>query len=86
MNGIIILKKYFQSFGILSDDDIEDLVKNVLSQTLNKGEYFLKHGDTSKHVGFIVTGMLRSFYLSANGEDVTYCITFPNNMITSYAS
>lgn len=29
---------------------------------------------------------MRSFYVSAKGEEITYCITFPNNLMTAYSS
>ncbi|WP_236848489.1 Crp/Fnr family transcriptional regulator [Chryseobacterium glaciei] len=37
-------------------------------------------------MAFVLTGIFRSYYISDKGEEITYCITFPNNLVTAYSS
>lgn len=80
------IKTFLKSFEILTTNDIEDFVKLLTKKHLNKSDYFIKEGETCKHVTFVISGILRSFYTSEKGEENTYCIIFPNNFMTAYSS
>ena len=80
------IKEYFKSFNILTDSEIEDLIQRSVKRELNKADYFIKEGEICKEVAFIVSGTFRSFYVSKEGDEITYCITFPNNLMTAYSS
>ena len=47
---------------------------------------FIREGETCKSVAFVLSGILRSYYTSDKGDDITYCITFPQNFMTAYSS
>lgn len=81
-----MIKNYLQSFNILTDDEIENLVQVTTKKYLNKADYFIRQGEICKEVAFVLNGTFRSFYISDKGEEITYCITFPNNLITAYSS
>lgn len=55
-------------------------------RTLDKNEYFVKEGEKCKEIAFIQSGIFRSFYISEEGKDMTYCFRFPNDLIASYSS
>lgn len=80
------LKSHLQSFNILSDREIEDFIAASTTKHLDKLEYYIKEGETCNSVTFVVSGILRSYYTSDKGDDITYCITFPNNLMTAYSS
>jgi len=80
------LKYFLQSFNVLSEAEIDDFIKLTSLKILKKGEYFIKEGETCKHVAFVLSGGLRSYYISDKDEDITYCITFPNNFMSAYSS
>lgn len=81
-----MLKSYLQSFGLLTDDEIDNLISLSTKRHLEKMDYFVRQGEVCKEVAFILKGSLRSFYISDKGEEVTYCLLFPNNFITAYSS
>ncbi|WP_310555169.1 Crp/Fnr family transcriptional regulator [Flavobacterium sp.] len=81
-----MIKNYLKSFNILTDDEIGNLIHLSTKRVLNKADYFIREGETCKDVAFILSGTLRSFYISDKGEEITYCITFPNNLMTAYSS
>ena len=80
------IKNYLKSFNVLTDDEIENLILVTTKRDLNKVDYFIRQGETCTEVAFILSGIFRSFYISDKGEEITYCITFPNNLITAYSS
>lgn len=80
------LKKYLESFQILTEEEICLFESLVLPKQLKKDEYYIQEGKVSQNVSFVHSGLLRSFYYNSNGEDVTYCFTFSNSFITAYSS
>lgn len=77
---------FLQALNILSDDEINQVEKHLITRTLQKGEYFIREGKECQEVAFIKSGILRSYYTKDNGEEITYCITFSNTMMTAYSS
>jgi len=58
------MRDYLKSFNILSDDEIDLFESKLIRKILKKSDYFIKEGRTSKEVGFVVSGLFRSFYYS----------------------
>lgn len=81
-----MLKAYLESSGMLTQQEINACMEGVKSRTLNKLDFFVKEGDPCREVAFITSGVFRSYYRKADGEEVTYCILFPGQFIASYAS
>ena len=81
-----MIKNYLKSFNVLTDDEIENLILVTTKRDLNKADYFVRQGETCKEVAFVLSGTFRSYYISDKGEEITYCITFPNNLMTAYSS
>lgn len=79
-------KRFLASFNILSSKEIDEFVSYATVKHLDKSDYFIRQGETCKSVAFVESGMLRSFYASEKDEEMTYCITFPNNFMTAYSS
>lgn len=81
-----MIKEYLASFHVLTNDEIEEFLQLGTKRVLNKLDYFIREGETCKEVAFILSGMFRSFYFSNKGEEITYCISFPNSFMTAYSS
>ena len=80
------IKAFLQAFKVLTNDEIDTFINLTTKKNLNKGDYFIREGETCKNVTFVISGTLRSYYTSDKGEETTYCITFPNNFMTAYSS
>jgi CRP-like cAMP-binding protein len=80
------MRNYLKSFNILSNEDIDLFESRVIRKTLKKDNYFIQKGKTSKEVTFVVSGLFRSFYYSSSEEEVTYCFTFSNTLLSAYSS
>lgn len=81
-----MLRAFLQSFNLLNETDIKLCESMVTTKTIKKGAYFIEQGSISKEIGFITSGIVRSFYLSSTSEEVTYCFRKPNMFVTAYAS
>lgn len=80
------LKGYLHSFDFLSSSEIIEFCEEVRAKELKKGEYFITEGKVCKEVVFVVSGILRSYYTDKNGDEFTYCLTFPGTFMTAYTS
>lgn len=80
------MRNYLKSFNILTDDDIDSFESKVTYKKLEKGDFFIKEGKTSKEIAFVISGLFRSFYYSSIDEEVTYCFTFSNSFVSAYSS
>jgi CRP-like cAMP-binding protein len=64
----------------------EDLVRQLfVPETLSKGSYFLRPGEVSRKVGFVLQGVFHNFQ-SRDGQDLTYYFGREQEFIGDYAS
>ena len=52
------------------------LIDTVELRTLKKRELLIRQGEYQEHVYFLVSGILRGFFLDAVGQEVTDCFAF----------
>ena len=76
----------FKDFPYLKDADLKEFEQHCINKTYKKGAYLIKQGMISKKVFLLNEGIIRTFYLAADGEENTYCITFPGSFMTAYTS
>lgn len=81
-----MFEKYLEAFNIFTRDEIGDFVQLTSKRSLSKGDYFIREDQKCKEAAFVISGSLRSFFISAKEEEITYCITFPNTLMTAYSS
>lgn len=82
----VMLKEFFEIFGMFSEEEIQEIMKMFSIRKMKKNEVFLEEGKKSKEVAFINSGIFRSFYSSSEGIDTTYCFCFPGNLMASYSA
>lgn len=81
-----MVHNFFRSFKLFSENEIEEFVKLFKIRKVCKNAYFIQEGEKCREVAFIQSGIFRSFYLSDEGKDMTYCFRFPNTMMAAYSS
>lgn len=69
----------------MSDDDWNLLSPHLSFQSLKKGEFLVRNGDTCRNVSFINSGLLRLFYLR-DGKEISTGFMVENEYISSYGS
>ena len=80
------MRNYLEAFDILTKEEIDLFEKKVIRKKLKKGDFFIKEGQICKEVGFVTSGLFRSFYHSSTQEEVTYCFTFSKSFVSAYSS
>ena len=80
------MKEFLNSYRFLKDSEIDEVAKFATVKSLKKGDYFIRQGEICKEIAFVKTGIFRNFITTSMGEESTYCITLPNNSISSYTS
>ncbi|NME72886.1 Crp/Fnr family transcriptional regulator [Flammeovirga aprica JL-4] len=81
-----MLKNFILSTTTFSEQEVEEFTEKLQPAVLKKNEYFINEGEVCNKVGFVTKGIIRNYYLSSKGEEVTYCLTFPNNFINAFSS
>ncbi|MBQ7066490.1 MAG: Crp/Fnr family transcriptional regulator [Lachnospiraceae bacterium] len=51
--------------------DIEDLVSKAQYKCYKKGELLLTAGDSYENIGYVLSGVVRSYYVDKTGNDIT---------------
>ncbi|MDJ1495065.1 Crp/Fnr family transcriptional regulator [Cytophagaceae bacterium DM2B3-1] len=62
-------KKYLSEYLELPDQEIQPILSSAIPRKLRRNELLLQAGDVCRHKVFIVSGMLRTYSISANGNE-----------------
>lgn len=78
--------KFFFETQVALDDETWEAVRRVIAlKEIKRKDHFLQQGDICKHLGFIVKGYVRLYYLK-EGSEITKDFNFENSFCGSYAS
>lgn len=80
------LKSFLAHFNLFTEAEIEEVLLLSSKRMLKKGEYFVQEGQKCSEVAFIANGVFRSFYITPNGNEMTYCFRFPGEMVAAYSA
>lgn len=67
------------AFG-LSVSHIEEMMAIAFPKKVRRGEFLLREGEICTHVGLVVTGALRTFYINESGEDISFLFHFNHRL------
>jgi len=68
----------------LTDAELEAFASRVTTQELKKKEFFLHSGKVQKAIGFISTGLVRSFFIDDEGNERTIGFYAEGDYATHY--
>ena len=80
------LNNMLKSADILTDSEIANGLKYFEPKSFEKGDILIEAGKVCDWMAFVNSGVLRNFYISTKDEEVTYCLTFPNKVISAFSS
>ena len=80
------MKSVFQSIQVLPQNELELLDDLITLRKLKKGELLLKENEVSNEIVFIKKGILRSYFFSHQGDEITNCFAFENEFMASFSS
>lgn len=70
MDALTIIKEVFTKYGDIDENDLQKIQSHIKIEHLDKGEFFIRAGEVKDHLGIIISGCMRYFYLK-NGEEIT---------------
>jgi CRP-like cAMP-binding protein len=79
-----MLASFFEDQG-LTDDEAKQVEEKFLLKNIPKGDYFVKEGKTSRHLGFVQKGFLQ-YYVNIDGEEKTTYSAGEHQFVASLVS
>lgn len=79
----------FRKYGELFQVDevhFEEFFSLLKNHTLEKSEFFLQQEEKCHYIGFVKSGLMRSYYDNENGNDISFNFHFDNQFFTDYES
>lgn len=70
----------------LTKKELEFILSKVSITKLKSKTFYLKAGRIQKSLGFVYSGLLRSYYLNDDGKEITTAFLSENNTATDYRS
>lgn len=62
------------AMGITSPEAIDALCGIAVTRRLKKGEHLVEQGEMPRCIAFVLSGVMRTFYVDAQGKEVTDCL------------
>jgi CRP/FNR family transcriptional regulator, anaerobic regulatory protein len=75
------LKKYFESKGFVNED-LDKILNGFYLKEFKKSDLFAEYGQSSKHLGYVESGVFQ-YYILDKGEEKTTYVATKNTFITS---
>lgn len=66
-----IFKKHINKFTKVSDDEFEEIIKSFDTKEVAKKENLIEEGQICKHHYFVLSGLLRKFFINEKGTEQT---------------
>lgn len=81
-----LVRSFFDSQAILSDKDWDQFQSGLIERRFRKGSVILREGEVENYLSFIVSGMVRLYTITSEGEDVSFGFASANCFASSYSS
>lgn len=80
------MKEFLKALQILSEEELQEVDSLLYERSIEKNDFLIQQGQVCNEIVFIKSGILRSFYITSEGEEITNCITFDNELMSAYSS
>jgi CRP-like cAMP-binding protein len=81
-----LFRQHIRQFGTFTDAEWAALQSHITIVQLPKREQFVRIGETSGVVGFVVRGSLRQYYITGDGDERTTYFFFEGALVAGYIS
>ncbi len=79
---IAILRSLIQ----LTEGEAAQAVCLFQTHTLNRSEFFVRAGDVPQAIGFVLSGILRLYYVDSDGNESTKSFCAENSFVAAYSA
>ncbi|MBD2503088.1 Crp/Fnr family transcriptional regulator [Anabaena azotica] len=80
------LSNVLQTLTDIPRDELAKLTCIFQPRTLNTGEFLIRAGDIPSQIGFVVSGILRLYYVNSVGTEFTKSFCLENHFVTAYSA
>ncbi|AFY48366.1 cAMP-binding protein [Nostoc sp. PCC 7524] len=80
------LNKVLQNLVEMPADEIAKLTRVFQPLTLKNGEFLVRAGEIPSQIGFVVSGILRLYYVNSAGTEFTKSFCPENHFVTAYSA
>lgn len=80
------LYEFLTSIAPLQDNTWEEVKRLFTEKELPKGAFFAEEGKAARQIGFLRTGIIRSFYRNLAGHEINKHFFTANSIIGDYSS
>lgn len=70
----------------LTDDELEFIKDEISILRFKKKQIYIHENDVQKSIGFIHTGLIRSYFIDTNGKEINNAFFSENEFVTDYLS
>jgi CRP-like cAMP-binding protein len=78
--------EFLKSLQLLSDDELRHFERLIQLKELKKGDFLIQQGQICSEVVLIKSGVLRSFWINSEGDELTNCFAFEGDWMTAFSS
>jgi CRP-like cAMP-binding protein len=80
------LRAFLARYAELTDEEIKDAATAIRPESLASGEFLVRAGQPSTTFGFVQKGLLRKFYTTAKGRELTRGFAVDGELVGVYAA
>lgn len=80
------LSNVVQSLVKIPTDELAKLTQVFQPLTLNPGDFLIRAGEIPSQIGFVVSGILRLYYVNSAGIEFTKSFCIENQFVTAYSA
>ena len=80
------LAKYLQRYIKVNEEEINEFYELLTKREYHKGDYLLKTGQVCHHKFFLISGLVRQFYVDEKGNDIITQFAIENWWLTNTES
>lgn len=84
--SLLQLHRALNRLSAIPDDQWSALQELLREKFVQKGETFVEIGDRTGEMGFVVSGLLRKYYLNEEGQEFIKGFSWENEIASPYAS
>jgi CRP/FNR family transcriptional regulator, anaerobic regulatory protein len=82
----VYLESYKQVCNQITDEELAYIAKELTTSEFKTKEYYLKAGQIQTAIGYVVSGLMRSFYIDDKGNEITISFVKEREYVTDYGA
>lgn len=82
----VYLESYKQICNQITDEELAYVSKGLTISEFKTRQYYLKAGRIQTAIGYVVSGLMRSFYIDDKGNEITVSFVKEKEYVTDYGA